>query len=263
VWLDTGLLGLAVAYLLGPLVAGVLSLVLVHRRYFTVRVRYSPRRFLALLNDAKVLGLQLFVMNLGNNAENLLVPKMVGITAFGNFAAGTLLPRRLEVVSDGLNTAFYPVLARGYRESRQQAAATVKKLVLFMSVGCVPVAIGLVVLADPIAHLLFPDQPDTFRTVIRITAWWVPLIGLAYAFGYALNAAGHEKDEAKMAIIGTLVSLVVSVVLITRFGLVGACVAMVAKAAIGLTFRLPYLMATLRSDRTTENRAPQALEQRV
>ena len=54
-----------------------------------------------------------------------------------------------------------------------------------------------------------------------------------------------------------------SVVLISRFGLVGACVALVAKAAIGLTFRLPYLVATLKHDNTVESPAVPALEQGV
>ncbi len=246
-WLDLGLLGLAGAYLLGPILSGTLSVLHVHRRLFPVRILWSPRRFWRLLKEARVLGLQLFVMNLGNHAENLLVPKMVGISAYGFFAAGTLLPRRLEIVPDSLNTAFYPTLAQGYQHSAARAVARVRRLGLFMFAACVPAAVVMFLLADPIARLLFPDNADVCRTVIQITVWWVPLIGFAYGMGYALNAAGRENDEAAIAITSTLISLALSVVLITQLGLIGACLALVAKGAIGVLMRVPAFMRTLRT----------------
>jgi len=181
----------------------------------------------------------------------------VGISAYGYFAAGTLLPRRMEVVHDGLNTAFYPVLARSYQQSAAHALVTVKRLGLFMCAACVPAAIGLTLFADPIARLLFPDSPDICRTVIRITIWWLPLTGLAYAMGYALNAAGHERDEARIAISATLASLVLSVVLIQTLGLIGACYALVGRATLALAFRLPCFLRTLRAaEPVPANQAP-------
>lgn len=246
-WFDTGPTGLAVSYLLGPVVTGSLSLFLVQQRLFPVRVSWNLRRYWALLRQARVLGLQLFVMNLGTHAENLLVPKLVGISSYGFFAAGTLLPKRLEAVPDGLNTAFYPVLARGYRSGSDEAIASVKRLGLFMSAACVSAAIATFALAGPIAQLLFRQEPELCRTIIQITIWWIPLIGLAYAMGYALNAAGREADEAKVAIAGTLVSLAMSTALILKFGLIGACVALPAKATVALVFRMPPFLASLRS----------------
>jgi O-antigen/teichoic acid export membrane protein len=243
-WLGLGLPGLAASYLLGPILSGTLSLAHVHRRMFRVRVVWSPDRFWQLLKQGKVLGLQLFVMNLGNHAENLLVPKMVGLSEYGFFAAGTLLPRRLEIVPDGLNTAFYPALAKSYHESPMRARATVKRLALFMTAACVPAAVAMFVLAGPIAQLLFPRNPDICQTVIRLTVWWVPLIGFAYGMGYVLNAAGREKDEATLAITSTLISLAVSVVLIVKFGLIGACAALVAKAGLAVAIRIPTTART-------------------
>jgi O-antigen/teichoic acid export membrane protein len=257
-----GLLTLSMAYLVGPVLTGLMSLTVVHRRIFPVRVRGGAYRYWHLVKEARVLGLQLFVMNLGNHTENLLVPKLVGLTSYGYFAAGTLLPRRLEVVPDGLNTAFFPVLARAYKHSHQQAVSAVTRLGAFMLAASVPAAVLMWVLADPIAQLLFPENPAVCRTVIRITVWWVPLLGIGYGMGYALNAAGRERDEARLAIIGTIVSLTLSVALIVQLGLIGACFALVAKAAIGCLVRLPAFIDSLRAARTSAV-APAAAEQRV
>jgi PST family polysaccharide transporter len=246
-WMNWGPVSLASAYLLGPIITGSLSLLFVHRRMFRVRICWDPARLWNLLKQARVLGLQLFVAEFGNQAENLLVPKWVGMSSFGFFAAGTLLPRRLDILADGLNTAFYPVLAKSYRESRHSATRTVRWLALFMIAACLPPAILLFALAHPIAKVLFPHDPALCATIIEITCWCIPLSGVGHAMGYALNAAGRERDEATLTIAGTIFSLIVSAVLIWKFGLIGACAALVSKSAIGIVFRLRRFIETLRS----------------
>lgn len=245
-WFHTGPVGLAMAYLVGPVMTGVMSLAIVHRRMFPVRVTWSPRRCWTLLTEAKVLGFQLFIMNIGFNAESLMVPKMVGISPYGYFAAGSLLPKRLEAIPDGLNTAFFPVMSRGFRQGAREGAASVLKLHLLMVGACVAVAIGVCVLADPISRLLFPTQFELCRTIMRIAVWYVPAIGVANAMGYALNAAGRERDEARLAITGTVTSLALSAVLIAKFGLMGACVGLVAKGVIAFMVRLRCIISVLR-----------------
>jgi O-antigen/teichoic acid export membrane protein len=227
-------------------ITGVLSVAVVHRRLFPVRIVWSLRRYWMLLTEARVLAVQLFIMNFGIHAENLLVPKLVGIPAHGFFAAGSLLPRRLEVVPDGLNTAFFPVMARSYHVSAREGARSVLRLILIMLGACLPVAIAVFILADPLSRILFPADAELCRTIIRITIWWVPCVGLAYAMGYALNAAGRERDEARLAIAGTVASLVLSVVLIVKFGLIGACIGLVAKGAIGALVRVKSIIDILR-----------------
>ena len=244
-WFRMGPMGLSFAYLVGPLVTGVLSVMLVHRRYFPVRAVWSPPRFWLLLKQSRVLALQYVVGTLGNHAENLLVPKLVGLAPYGYFAAGTLLPRRMEVIPDGLNTAFYPVMARTYAQSTHQATTTVKRLGLFQAAACVPPAILVFMLADPIARLLFAESHEMCQAVIQITIWWVPLVGLEHAMGYAINAAGREKAEARIGITTTLLALALSVTMINFYGLIGACLALVGRPAIGLLLRIPTFISTL------------------
>jgi O-antigen/teichoic acid export membrane protein len=248
-WLGGGPLGLACAYLIGPFVTGLLSLVLVHRSLFPVRVSWRPRRYWALLKQARVLALQYVVGTLGTHAENLLVPKLVGLAPYGYFAAGTLLPRRMEVVPDGLATAFYPIMARTYHESRHKAIVTVKQFGLLQIAACLPPAMLVFALAGPISKLLFPESPDVCKMVIQISVWWLPLTGMAQAMGYAINAAGRERAEARVAIAATLVGLTLSVFFITKYGLVGACFALVARAAVGVLLRIPVFASTLMPSR--------------
>jgi O-antigen/teichoic acid export membrane protein len=241
-WFRTGPMGLAVCYLVGPISAAVFSLAFIQSRLFPIRVSWSPRTHWRLLRQSKMLGLQQVVITVGTQCENLIVPKLVGVTSYGYFAAGTLLPRRLEVVPDALSTTFYPLMAKAYRENAEANRLVVRRFTILLVGLCLPAAGLLFLLADPIARLLFPSDPEICRLVLRITVWSVPLIGLANGMGYALNAAGQEAAEVRLSIVGGVASLACSAALIMGFGLVGASIALLARGVIGIVVRLPYFL---------------------
>src|SRR5687768_10793581 len=95
---------------------------------------------------------------LGTQAEHLLVPKLAGVADFGHFTAGTMLVRRMEIVPDGLSSTFYPVVAKGHAQGRKEAQAAVRRYALFSLAACVPAALLLALVAEPIALLLFKEQ---------------------------------------------------------------------------------------------------------
>ena len=175
-FLGWGPVALAWAYVLGPALSALCSLVVVQRTLFPVRVCLNTGRYLAVLKDCRFMGLQQIVYTIGAQAENLLVPKMVSITEYGYFAAGTLLAKRMEVVPDALSTAFYPIMVKQYRQGSPEALKTVKKFVTLAFGLCVPAAIVGFVLAHPIAQILFSENPALCAVVIQITVWTVPLL---------------------------------------------------------------------------------------
>jgi O-antigen/teichoic acid export membrane protein len=109
---------------------------------------------------------------------------------------------------------------------------------------CVSAATAAFLLAGPVARLLFPEQEALCRQVIQITVWWLPLQGLGGMSGYALNAAHREADETRLAIQSNLISLCLSVVLISSFGVLGAAWAAVARGLVASAIRVPCLLRT-------------------
>lgn len=250
IWSGAGPFGLALSYLLGPMLTALLSLALVQRQLFPVRVSWDVRRWGSLLYESRVLGFQLFIVGLDAQAANLLVPKLVGIASYGYFAAGTLLPTRLLVIPDGLNDAFFPVLARSHAEGLAAFRRSVKRFCILAGVAGLGAAVPVFLLAGPIARLLFPNQPEICRTIIQLTIWIVPLFAIQTAVGYSLNAAYREAAESRVSFIATVISLCATVGLIVWFGLLGAAAALLVKGALNCVFRIPVLMTTLRAEAT-------------
>src|SRR5207302_301280 len=169
IWRGAGPVGLAAAYLTGPAVSLALLAVVVRQQGYRLRVRGSLRRYAEMLRECRSIGSQQLLSNLEERATQLLVPKIVGVSAFGHFAAGTIPAARLNVVPDALATAFYPSVANGGREDPRGAERQVSLLLVVSLVACLPTAALVSFLARPIALILFPNQAETCRQIIQLT----------------------------------------------------------------------------------------------
>ena len=234
-----GAVGLAFSYLVGPVLSCILALRYVHRRNVPIAATLSIRRTLQLVNEARLLGSKVFVFTMGNQAENLLVPMAAGMAVFGQFAAATILIRRLEVIPDALCSAFYPHMARAWNDGRR---SRLRLLAFIPVVLCLPPALVIFALADPIGGFLFPENPLTTAYVVRATVWYLPLIALAHGTGFALNAVHRDAQDAMILMSATVISLLTTPLLIWHLGLQGACISLLLRQALVGGLRLPLLL---------------------
>lgn len=235
---------LSLAYLLGPGLTALLALTVIRRGGCPVRIRWNLPRIAALVWQSRLLAAQLGIRTVASQAEALLAPKLVGLNAYGLFSAGWLLSSRLGIIPDAVATTHYPLIARAHADGAKEAAREVARALLMILALCGAAATGAFLIAGPVARLLFPAQAELCRYVIQVTAWWLPLQGLGGMMGYALNAAGREADETRLSIQTNLVSLCVSAVLISLFGVVGAAWAVVTRGAVACAIRFPCVLRT-------------------
>lgn len=244
VYFGGGPIGTAISYLIGPVISIVLFTIIVGRQHFPVRVRWNFSRFRVLLWQARFIGVQQLVSSANQNAEALLIPRMLGATQFGFFAAGTLLSTRLTAIPDGIGTAAYPIIARKHVISGRAAVISTMYFLGLVMVPCLVAAIGGTLLAGPVANLLFPGRAEVCESVMRITVWLLPLMGLQCVLSYALNAVHADAAQAKASVTGAILSVFIAVILVWRFGLVGASWSMVARYGMQLIVLTPCIYRT-------------------
>jgi O-antigen/teichoic acid export membrane protein len=162
-----------------------------------------------------------------------------GMAVFGQFAAATILIRRLEVIPDALGSAFYPHMARAWSQGHR---GRLRLLALLPVALCLPPAIVIFMLADPIGYFLFPDNPRTTAYVVRATVTYLPLVALAFGTGFALTAVRRDVPDALIFLSATGVSLVATPFLIWQFGLQGACISLLLRHGLVGALRLPLLL---------------------
>jgi O-antigen/teichoic acid export membrane protein len=259
VWRGAGPVGVALSYLLGPATSAILLLWIVQKDHFPVHVRWNARRCGRLLWDARFFAAQQFLATVSLNAESLIIPRMLGLTAFGFFSAGSLPATRLTAVPDGLCTAAYPAIAKAFRQSPGAATRLLARFLFLVLAVCVPMAATVSMLAGPIARLLFPGRAETCEQVIRISIWLLPLMGVVWLLGTGLNAMNRDAAQARASLIAATGSLVLSTLLIWRFGLIGACWAMVLRYIVYLFALIPHIRLLWQPSQSSFVRAQSAV----
>lgn len=235
-----GAIGLTTAYLVGPAAQMVLLCLFVWRRHFPIRLRWDLGRYRTLLHAARVVGAKQALLGIQSRAEYLLLPKLAGMEASGYFFAGTLLASRLAVFTEGFATAAYSAIASVHNNDKETQARQTLGLFRISLAVCLPLSALIAFLAAPIAALLFPAHAEVCRTIILITIWSLPLMGAANAMNYSMEALGRPSEAAKAGIQASLWSMLVTVLLTTGFGLIGACWSWVIRPLILVCCLLPY-----------------------
>jgi O-antigen/teichoic acid export membrane protein len=240
--LGTGPVGLSFAYLLGPIVNLAMFVGFTQKHCFPVQIHWNFGRFRELLRESRALAAQQSLSMLLARLDTLIVPKLVGVTEFGYFSAGTLLSSRLGYIPDGLTTAFYPSLARSARDRAENATEPLSRLIILSLVAFIPIAVLVSFLSVPIAEILFPGKAEVCSEVIRITVWMVPLLGLFHPMNSAMQAAGHHRESARSNMGASLCSAIISLFLIGRWGIMGACWAWLVRGTLGIIVLLPWFL---------------------
>jgi O-antigen/teichoic acid export membrane protein len=124
---------------------------------------------------------------------------------------------------------------------------TIKRYALLMVLACVPPALALVALADPISLVLFDENREECRLVMQFTAWAIPTIGAEMSLGYLLAAGGRERQEARIALARAALGIVLSFGFVSTLGLLGAAIALPLKGVVGVGLRIPSVVGLLRT----------------
>ncbi len=94
--------------------------------------------------------------------------------------------------------------------------------------------------AGIVARVLFPGRAEVCFDVLRITIWALPASGAAYMMGYAMNAAGKDRVQTRITLISQGVGLLMTIALVLRFGLIGACWSFLARPCISACLLAAY-----------------------
>jgi O-antigen/teichoic acid export membrane protein len=239
-----GPVGLSIAYLTAPTVSTALYW-LTARRYVDISVRWNTQNMRELLCEARLLGLNHIAGAVRDRAEQLLVPRMVGLQPFGLFSAGAMIGDRLANVPDAICTAFYPRISRFAHERFQRPLTPTVAAMLSVGLATsLPMAVGGSFLAESLASVLLPDARGACQGVIEVTVWAVPVAALSLSMSFALQAAGHHEYVARAGLTATAISAAASAALIAMFGIPGASWAVVFRPATLAVALLPAFRRT-------------------
>jgi O-antigen/teichoic acid export membrane protein len=130
-----------------------------------------------------------------------------------------------------LRTVVFPVLSIYFRNAPNRVLVSAEKLFKALAIMGWPITVGLFLLAPQFTDLLslYPQS----EVALRILALAVVFMFVDNTFAAVLNAIDRQKLFAYVALVGLVINFTLNIILIPRFGYVGASWATVA-TEIGL-----------------------------
>lgn len=167
-------------------------------------------------------------------ADRLFIPALVSVTALAYYAVPSDLANRLQVLPSALTSVIYPSLSRLNSDPRamSELAGTATR---FLIVVMAPFVLLGLAAGGPFLHFWVGGQfAVEGQRVLGLLAVGVCIDALAQVPAQLLDAAGHPRRRA--VVLGWIlpVYLILTVVLIARWGILGAATAWTLRSVVAL-----------------------------
>lgn len=232
------MLGSLLLLAFGFQVIGLISLVVVCRAFALLLALAYARRvigrphFTIDLSLAKTLFPQAatfcatsLVFILHWRVDLLMLTQMSGLAVAGYYAASYRIFDVCTYLFNSYIAAFYPQQTRAYATSMATFVSSAAKSIKFLSIVSLPLALGFTLIADQVILLLYGRTFEGSILILQVLIWSVVPFAIVRVYSICLVSSLHQTFDFIANLIALLVNVGLNLVLIPRWGAVGASIA--------------------------------------
>jgi O-antigen/teichoic acid export membrane protein len=206
--------------------AALLGFVLIYPRVKGVFPKLKWKGFLVRLKGSAPYALLIFLMALYTRVDSVMLQQLVGDLENGIYAQAFRLLDAINqpayLFSVILLPLFSGLLARG-----DSVTALSKLAFSLLYVLCLTILLGVYFAAPGLMDLLYLDHSASSAPVLQVLLFSSLAFGTTFVFGTLLTAKGDLNLLNKVAFIGFVLNIVLNLILIPRYGAIGAAFATV------------------------------------
>ncbi len=187
------------------------------------RARIDLRFSLALARSAVAfLGIN-GVLAIRSSLNIVLLSRLATETEVGLYNAAVQFVVPMMLIYESIGLGVFPTMCRSFSSGVEALKRVTDNAIEILLVIAIPLTVGLFFLADAGLSLLY-GKSDFLQAVdvLRIIVWIMIVRSFTQIMGRALWAAHQETVSLQISTVDTLVWLVAGLILIHRFGLLGA-----------------------------------------
>jgi O-antigen/teichoic acid export membrane protein len=170
------------------------------------------------------LGIEVILAVMGS-FSNILLSKLTSETEVGYYSAAYQLMVPIQIFYQSVVSSIFPLMCRKFNLDTSSLKRITEYLAELLLAVAIPSTIGLFFFSDFVLQLIYGNGLLPATNVLRVGIWTLIPTALSFALGQALYASNREKITLRIIIIDLVVSVVFNLILISRFGLIGAPIA--------------------------------------
>ena len=240
-------MGLLIASLGGVAAMTVLSARIVLRRYGVGPMAIQPRRWPRLLRASIPFGVVGLATMTSYKIDTVLLSFYHGDAMVGWYAAPYNLIMMLMIISHSINQSLYPSLTRRYTQDTGAVNRVFGRVMKYLLIISLPIAMGATILARPIVAALYGDAFRQSALALQVLIWVLPAMFLTDLFGHTAMAMDNERGVARLNAVSAVFNVTLNLLLIPAYGLVGAAVTTVLTELVEIVQYRHLLRREMRS----------------
>lgn len=191
-----------------------------------------PGTWLPLVKASIPFGVIGFALGLSYKFDSVLLNIHAGDVATGYYNSAYNLIFSVLVISNVVNTALYPSLSRQSVALPQTLPAIQERMLRYLLLIALPIAVGGSLLAYPIVTTLYGADYISAALPLAILIWVVPFMFVTEFLGYVIVVSGAERRVAWAISLSTGVNVMLNLLLIPIYGLLAASILTVLTEAV-------------------------------
>ena len=234
---------------MGDVFAADVMIRFLRKRGVAVRVDLHPATVVRLLRESLPLTVGGILAYLSINFPPLVLAILATQARVGVYGAASKLVFFLLVGDRILSTLLLPASARLHAKSSDLLAGTLRQALRWVLVVALPVAVGGMILAEPIVRLVFGSAYSASAGVLRLFIWYF-LLTMVHTVGTTgVIAVGRERAYGRIMMITAVLYAVSVSVGVWFFQEQGAAAGVVFSEAVSAALLFRDLHRTIRIGR--------------
>ena len=194
------------------------------------------------LRGALPFGLASTLAIMSFNFDMVFLGFFLGTTAAGLYAAAYKPITAILAGPISYFVGLFPTLSKAYADDRDVYDETVERSFRLLSLAALPIGIGGTFLAEDAIALLFGPSYAGAVPPLQILAWAASFTIMRGTFRQGLIAAGRHRMDLRCAISSVTTNVAANIVMIPRYGLIGAAIATAASELLWLLMAAWHLV---------------------
>ena len=168
------------------------------------------------------------------HVDAVLLTYLVGEAETGLYRAATNIMFAASGFSAAVVLALFPMVAEQHERNRDETIRLASNAVTYSLFLALPMAVGGTALAPSLIGALYRSTYGAAGPVLMVLLWWLPVSFVTNVFGHVLGAIGRQSTVLRITLVNAAFNVLLNLVLIPRFGALGAAITTVATEALGL-----------------------------
>lgn len=204
-----------------------------HYNYLKSPLSFSPRTWPRLVRSGLPFGMISLALTIAFGIDTVILSKFVPEAEVGWYNVAYSLIFSILFLSRSFREAMVPSLTRVYVHDEAEVHRWYFRMVKAVILLSLPIAVGGVLIAEPLVHFLYTEEFAPVIPALRILIWDVPFLMFASFGGSLTTVIGSERTAAKIYGLNAALNVILNLLFIPLYGYIAASIITVLTDLVG------------------------------